>query len=172
MIWTDHPDYFADNAGRAYVMEQGTMLKWLLDCMTVSPDDVAIDYTLRCYPKAGLPSGKAGRALLIEECNVYRFATIAKVKPKVLVGFGQVTLEAFTGRTRIGEHVEQRIRCWEPVVRDYAEHIWMAYNLNYILGYPSDTQNNFRVLFMAAKEAGLNPKVNPTVPPFRWTKKK
>lgn len=168
VIFSDYPDYFADHSGKPYALDTGRILDWFLDRMSVDRDRVAYEYTLRCYPAKKLPTTKAGRANLIEECSVYRFATIAKLRPKALVGLGQSTLEAFTGHTRIGDYQGRAIPIWEGVVRDYAQRIWIGYSLNYILAYPSDTPSVFRVIYRAAEEAGLKPKIDPTVPPFIW----
>lgn len=168
VVFTDHPDYFADHAGRPYSLDVRRMLDWLFLRMSVEPENVAYEYTLRCYPEKLLPSTKADRAVCIEECAEYRFATIAKLRPKVIVALGTVSLEAFTGRTKIGDFVERKIRAWEPVVRDFTEDIWIGYSINYILLAPSDTPSVFRTLYMAAKEAGLKPKIDSTVPAFQW----
>ncbi len=168
IIYTDSPDYISDNSGRSYTLDTGRILDWFLDRMSVSKSDVAYDYTLRCYPNKKLPTTKADRAALIEECSSYRFATIAKIRPRAVVGLGQTTLEAFTGKTRIGDWQGRSVLCWEGVVRDFAERIWIGYSLNYILAYPSDTPSVFRVIFRAAEAAGLKPKIDPSIPPFQW----
>lgn len=167
VIFSDHPDYFADNSGKPYALEAGKILDWFLARMRVDRNDVAYEYTLRCYPKK-LPTTKAARATLIEECSTYRFATIAKLRPRAAVGLGQTTLEAFTGHTRIGDYQGRPIPCWEGIVRDYIDKIWIGYSLNYILAYPSDTPSVFRTIFRAAEAAGLKPQLNPSVPPFHW----
>lgn len=168
IIYTDHPDYFADNSQRGYSLDTGKILDWMLKRMSIDPEQVAYDYTLRCYPGKGMPTTKAGRLADIEECSHYRFATIAKLKPRALVVLGQTSLEAFTGKTRIGQYEGQNLICWEGVVRDYCDNVWIGYSLNYILLYPSDTYRVFRVIYNAAEQAGLKPKLDPTIPPFRW----
>lgn len=168
VIFSDYPDYFADNASKPFALETGRILDWFLDRMSVDRTRVAYEYTLRCYPAKKLPTTKAGRAALVEECSTYRFATIARLRPRSIVGLGQTTLEAFTGHTRIGDWQGRAVPCWEGVVRDHADKIWIGYSLNYILAYPSDTPAVFRVIYRAAEEAGLKPKLNPNVPPFVW----
>lgn len=169
VVFTDYPDFFSNLASKPYSLEAGKILDWLFARMSVDSNDVAYEYTLRCYPGKSLPSKKSDRGSWIEECSQYRFATLAKLKPKAIATLGQVSLEAFTGKTQLGPNIGRNIRAWEPVVRDYAEHVWVGYSLTYILLYPSDTPSVFRVLFQAALEAGLNPKIDPTVPPFHWT---
>lgn len=168
MIFTDHPDYFADNAGRGYANDTGRILDWLLQRMSIDPAKVAYEYTLHCYPKKELPSTKAGRTICIEECSHYRFALIAKCRPKAIVSLGQTSLEAFTGQTKVGQWTDLRVPCWEGVVRDYVQHVHVSYSLAYILLYPSDTPMVYRTIFRAAEEAGLKPRINPNVPAFKW----
>lgn len=168
VVFTDSPDYFADSSGRGYTLDVRRMLDWLFARMSVDLGRVAYEYTLRCYTKGTLPSTKADRAVCIEECSEYRFASIAKLRPKAIAVLGQVSLEAFTGKSQIGQWVERRIRSWEPVVRDYTDGVWVGYSLQYILTSPGDTPSVFRVLWKAAEEAGLKPKINSSIPPFIW----
>lgn len=170
VVFTDYPDYFADHAHAPYKLDSRKMLDWLFERMSVDPNQVAYEYTLRCYPGRELPSTKAARAACIEECAEYRFHALARIRPKAIAILGQVSLEAFTGRTKIGDNNDRALPCWEPIVRDYCDHVWASYSLQSILGPhpPSDTPKVFRVLYRAAEEAGLNPELNPTVPPFKW----
>lgn len=168
VVFTDYPDYFADGSCKPYALDAGKMLDWMFARMSVDPAKVAYEYTLRCYAKESLPTTKANRATCIEECSQFRFKTLARIRPRAIAVLGQVSLEAFTGKTQIGSYVGRRLRAWEPVVRDYCESVWVGYSLNYILVSPSDSPGVFRVLFQAARDAGLNPVIDPTVPPFQW----
>lgn len=170
LVFTDAPDYFADNAGKPYALDTGKLLDWMFRRMSVDPEDVGYEYTLHCYPKKDLPSTKSGRQVCIEECSQYRFATIAKIKPRAIAVLGTVSLEAFTGKSRVGDYEGRTLTCWEPVVREHCDTCWVGYSIAYCLVSPSDTYRVFRVLYMAAKDAGLNPKLNPLVPPFTWRK--
>lgn len=168
MVFTDHPNYFADHAQRPYAMDSGRLLDWMFQRMSVDPSRVAYDYTLRCYPKKSLPGSKAERAELIVECNKYRFASIAKVRPKAIVTLGQVSLEAFTGKGKVGDHSEHRVHAWEPVVNRIVDGVHVGYSLEYCLISPSDSVQVFRTLWNGAVEAGLKPKLNPKIPPFHF----
>lgn len=169
LIYSDAPDYFADNAARSYSMDAGKILDWMLKRMSISPELVGYDYTLRCYPAKSLPTTKAGRAECVGECNHYRFANIAKLRPKAIVSLGQVSLEAFTGKSKVGDYEGQRVRSWEPIVSELVDGVWVGYGLTYILMFPSDSYRTFRVIYKAAEEAGLRPKIDSTVSPFRWS---
>lgn len=169
MVFTDYPDYFADRARKGYALDVGKILDWMFVRMSVDPrESVRYEYTLRCYAQKTLPTTKANRYACIQECNSYRFATIAKTKPKAIATLGQVSLEAFTGRTRVKDSNGLNIPVNEGIVRRHVQHVWVGYSIQYILLSPSETPDLFRVLWYAAQEAGLKPKLNPTVPPFVW----
>lgn len=170
MIFSDTPDYFADHMHAPYKMDAGKILDWLLARMSVDPKDVAYDYTLRCYAGKNLPTTKATRATPIEECACYRFRAIERVRPKAIVALGQVSMEAFTGKTKVGDFQGRLVPCWEPRVRDIVPAVWISYGLTGIT-MPEGASNSgrvFRVLFLAAQHAGLHPKINPNIPPFQW----
>lgn len=168
MIFTDYPDFFADRTGKPYTQDTGALIDWLLARMSVNPEDVALDYTLRCYAKEAKLTTKAGRAEAIEECARYRFASITKCKPRSIVALGQASMEAFTGKTKIADHEGCEERAWESVVAEFSPSVWVSYSIAYLLISPSDTPRVFRTIFASAKQAGLHPKINPKVPPFRW----
>lgn len=168
MIFTDYPDFFADKTGKAYTADTGEMIDWMLKRMSVDPERVALDYTLRCYAKEAKLTTKAGRAEAIEECSQYRFASIAKCKPRAIVALGQGSMEAFTGKSKIADHEGCEERAWEGVVAEFSPTIWVSYSIAYLLISPSDTPRVFRTIFAAALQAGLTPKLNPKVPPFKW----
>lgn len=168
VIFTDHPDHYANHAQRPYAMDSGRLLDWMLKRMSIDPAKVAYEYTLRCYPKGSLPTTKAGRAACIMECNKYRFARIAKIKPKAIVTLGLASLEAFTGKTKLKTSTERNWRAWEPVVARHCPTVWTSYSLAYCLMSPTDSTQVARTIWCAAEEAGLNPKVDASVPPFAF----
>lgn len=168
MIFTDYPDYFADQTGKPYALDTGEFIDWLLKRMSINPEDVALDYTLHCYAKDAKLTTKAGRAVAIEECSHYRFASIAKVRPRVIVALGQASMEAFTGKTKVADCEGQSFRAWEGVVADFSDQIWIGYSIAYALISPSDSGRIYRTIYAAARKAGLKPKIDPSIPPFRW----
>lgn len=168
MVFTDFPDYFAERARRPYTLDVGAILKWFFQRMSVDPEQVTYEYTLRCYAQKTLPSTKAGRSVCIQECNQYRFATIAKARPRAIVTLGQASLEAFTGRTRVKDCSGLAIPTNEGIVRRYVSHVWVGYSVQAVLFSPSEAPDMFRTLFYAAQEAGLKPKIDPSVTPFKW----
>lgn len=168
MVFTDFPDYFAERARRPYTLDVGTILRWMFQRMSIDPDEITYEYTLRCYAQKTLPTTKAGRSVCIQECNQYRFATIAKARPRAIVTLGQTSLEAFTGRTRVKDCSGLAIPSNEGIVKRYVKHIWCGYSVQYALSTPSESVDLFRVLWYAAHEAKLKPKLNPRIAPFKF----
>lgn len=170
LLYAEAPDYFADHTGKPFGLDVGSFLDWLISRMCLSRLSVAYDYIYRCYTK-NPPRKKVDRASIILECNEYRFANLKKIKPKAIVTLGQVPLEALTGKSQVKDFAERKVRAWEGVVRKYVEHVWCTYSPNYpIVGDPGASVEMYRTIFMAAKEAGLNPKPVTDVKPFIWTK--
>lgn len=169
-VFTDFPDYFATRARRAYALDVGRFLDWMFERMSINPRLINYEYTLRCYAQKTLPTTKAGRLVCIQECNQYRFAIVAKQRPKAIVTLGQVSLEAFTGRTKLKDNNGLQVPTNELIIsrRCGIEHIWCGYSVQYALMSPSESPDMFRVLWYAAEEAGLKPKLNPSVTPFQW----
>lgn len=168
MVFTDYPDYFAERARRPYALDVGAFLRWCFQRMSVNPEIITYEYTLRCYGQKTLPTTKAGRAVCIQECNQYRFVTIAKTQPRAIVTLGQTSLEAFTGRTRVKDNSGLKVPCNEGIVKRFVQHIWCAYSVQYALVSPSESPDMFRTIWYAAQEAGLKPKLNPKIAPFQW----
>lgn len=168
MIWTDFPDYFAERARRPYTLDVGAILRWMFQRMSIDPDEITYEYTLRCYAQKTLPTTKANRSVCIQECNQYRFATIAKSRPRAIATLGQVSLEAFTGRTRVKDCNGLAIPVNEGIVKRYVQHVWCGYSVQYALSTPSESVDLFRVLWYAAHEAKLKPKLNPRIAHFQW----
>ncbi len=172
MIFADQPDYFANNAKRGFVLDTLDFWTYVLDCMSISPDDVAFDYTVRCYSKGGVASTKAERSPIILSCSSYRFKSIAKVQPKAIVVSGGTSLEAFTGKTKVGDFQEDCLKAWEGVVRKFVKHVWVCHSAAYGMASPASIIPIFRTVFQAAEEAGLNPKINPKAKNLQWKMKR
>jgi uracil-DNA glycosylase family 4 len=168
MVFTDTPDYFANHAKAPYKLDVGKFLDWCFESMSIEPNRVAYDYTLRCYAGKNLPTTKATRAEPIEECALYRFDSIELVRPKAIVILGKVSLEAFTGKSDVSMYQGRKVPCWEPVVRDIVPEVWVGYGLQGILISAGDAHRVFRVLYYAAQDAGFKPKIDPTVKQFQW----
>lgn len=168
VLFVDHPDYFADAAHAGFKLDTKKFLDNALLRMSLDPERVAYEYTLRCYPQKSLPTTKAERAHCIEECSSYRFSAVRRLAPRAICVLGKTSIEAFTGRTFQGVELPNTVRVWEPVVRDYVPHVWCGYSVNYALVTPSAAPDIFRVIYHAAIEAGFKPKLDPAIPPFVW----
>lgn len=168
-IFLDAPSIVEDRRGKGLVSESAEFLKWLLNRMSVSTQDVYVDYVLKCYHKPNKNVGKkAFRAQMLEACSVYRFATLQRIKPKAIIAMGTIACEAFTGSSEIGEYEGARWTSNEPRVREIVDAVWISYAPAYALESPAESVGIYRTLFAAAKEAGLKPKLNTKIPLYDY----
>jgi uracil-DNA glycosylase family 4 len=124
---------------------------------------------IKCFPKPNKAFGrKAHRAEMLEQCSVYRVATLQHHKPKAIVAMGTTACEAFMGSAEIKEYEGARWIPNEPFVREYVPAVWVCYSPAYAIQDPSQSVPIYRTLFSAAEEAGLNPVFDPTVEPYDY----
>lgn len=172
MIFADQPDYFANNARKGFVLDVLDFWAYILSCMSISIEDVAFDYTVRCYNKAGVASTKAARGPIIIACSSYRFKSIDKVEPKAIVVSGSASLEAFTGKTKVSDYHENTVKAWEGRVRKHVPHVWVCHSAAFAMTAASESIPIFRTVWQAAEEAGLEPVINPSAINLVWKMKK
>lgn len=160
-IYLDAPTIVEDRRKKSLVAEAAVYLRWLLRRMSVDPEDVYIDYVLKCYPKPNKTFGKkAFRAEMIEACSVYRIATLQQIKPKEIIAMGTTACEAFTGSTEIKSYEGTFWTPNEPRVREIVKRVWISYSPAYALEAPAESVGIYRTLFAAAEAAKLKPKLN------------
>lgn len=170
VIFLDAPNIVEDKRGRGVVSDGVEWLKWCFRRMSISRDDIYVDYVLKCYP--GRDSNfkkKALRAEMVEQCSYYRVATLQLLKPKVIVSMGRFACEALTGRSdKVKESEGNKWIATEPFVREHVSHIWVTYSPAYALQDPAESVGIFRVLWWAAIDARLKPNINKTVAPYDY----
>ena len=135
------------------------LLIWLFEKCGLSGDDVLIDYLVRCP----LPKGKIKKALIDEWANkcwtVHPRHDVSK-KVGILAGeniahfFADAKLKDWNGK-------------WHP-----ASECWIVYSFNYLLMNPSECVRTWRVIYHAAKQAGLKPRMVMDIPMFKFPSKK
>jgi len=138
--------------------------------MGVGLEHVYLDYILKCYPGAGLSKKKADRLALVAACSQYRFASLQELPNcKTVVGLGTLSGEVLTGYGKIGEiegthwpYIESQM------LAIGIESVWVGYNPCYVMEKPGEAGGVYRVIWMAACEAGLNPIFHPEVKPFQF----
>jgi uracil-DNA glycosylase family 4 len=138
--------------------------------MSVSRSNVYVDYVVKCYPGRSLDyRKKALRAEMTEQCMIYRVATLQQCKPKAVVAMGRFAIEALTGRSdKVKESEGTTWIPMEPAFREFVPHIWACYSPAYALQDMGESVGIFRVLWHAATEAGLEPKIDKTLKPFDY----
>lgn len=170
MIFLDHPNMVEDKRSRGVCSEAVEWLKWAFARMSISRSDVYVDYVLKCYPGKLVKQfkKKLNRQIYYEACSEYRVATLQRIKPKAIVVMGSKACEAFLGGDKIGEWEGTTWIPDEPFVREHVEKIWVSYSPAAVFKSPGDSVTIFRVLWFAAIDAGLKPKIDKTKTPFDY----
>lgn len=166
-IYADHPYMLDDRRSRPFVSEAGELLRWMIRRMSLSLESVYIDYTVKCYPQK-LPTKKPERYVAIQACSKYRIATLQSLRPKELIGFGQLSCESLIGKSNVGDYAN----CWwppsDPQILAIVPRVWIGYSIGYPLNSPSDSHQQFGLIWMAAEAAGLKPKINDNIKPYKF----
>lgn len=165
-IFLDSPNFLDDKRGKSFVSDNADFVRWCLRRMSVNVTEVYFDYIVKCYP-GKLPGKKDERMTCVRACSQYRFAALQKLPHlKAAVALGALGCETFTLDKTIGNKVGAE---WEPVspmVRKFFKHIWIGYSPGMLKEKPSEAGAIFRVIWMAAEEAGFKVKVDPSVKPY------
>lgn len=161
VIFLDHPSVVDDKRGKGVVSENANYLTWLMSRMSITPDQYHVDYVLKCYPgKCQSIRKKAQRMEMVEQCSIYRIATLQRLQPSAIVAMGAKACEAFIGADKVGNFEGTTWIPTEPAVREFVSHVWIAYSPGYGLEDASETVSIFRTLWAAALDANLKPKMN------------
>ncbi len=165
-IYMDFPNRDDDASGRL-ASRPSRLVLWMLRRMTVSLDNVVIAFTLKCHKPKKQLTHKADRLEAIEQCRGHQQDILDLPNLKAYVIMGGISCEAFFNgeqlKTREGAH-------WRPY-KPYSEQvdkIFVAYSPGYAIESPSETPRIYRMIWSAAKYAGLHPIFNPNIKPFEY----
>lgn len=138
--------------------------------MSIDSAHVYLDYVCKCYPGKKLPSKKSDRLVSIQACNQFRIATLQSLFPFEIVAFGGLALEAFTGhaQNQLGSFAGAWWPPSDPRVAAIVNRVWIGYSIGYPYAAPGESDGQFGLLWEAAEAAGLEPKINPNVKPFKF----
>jgi uracil-DNA glycosylase family 4 len=170
VIFLDAPTIVEDRRKRSFVSQSADLVKWMVRRMSLSSEQVYLDYVLKCYPKANKAFGrKADRSAFIHACSVYRVATLQSIRPTDIVVMGSVACETFLHASKVSQLEGTWWVPLEPQVREAGvERVWVSFSPAYAIEKPAESPAIYRVIFEAARRIGLNPKTNPNIKPFDY----
>lgn len=165
-IFLDYPSLIDDRRGRPWSDDRAQFVDWSLQRMGIDPCRVYRDYIVKCYPgKKGMPSKKEPRMACVRECAQYRFASLQELAHlKALVVLGSLGCEAMLLHKTVSDKEGAE---WEPVsplMRQHVAHVWVGYSPGVLGEQPAEAPGIFRVIWCAAKEAGLEPEITQIKP--------
>jgi uracil-DNA glycosylase family 4 len=172
-IFLDSPNMMEDRTHKGGAGKASELLVWMLRRMSLqSGDGVRIDCVLKCSRGKQL-TRKAERFEAIEACSKYRLASLASSRGKPaqrsLVAMGSVAVEAFIGKSEIGQYEGTWWEPNEPFVREQGfEKVWCSYSPSYALESPAETGRIYRVIYKAAEACRLKPKFNKKLPAYEY----
>lgn len=163
VIYLDHPHDDDDRKGRIGESDGTRLLLWMLKRMSVSLDDVSIEFALKCRKPKNQLTKKPERLEAIRQCK----NNLIAIKPKVIVVMGSIACEGFMGGQLL-KNLEGAYWNTFGTMKETAPHTYVTYSPAYAIKTPSETVRIYRILFMSAKEAGLSPKFNSTIKSFNY----
>lgn len=135
------------------------LLIWILRRLSLTSNDVWIDYFVKCpLPK------KALKALVLESYKTCWNHIIRHevMNAQAVVVTGNWGCDLLTSAKMKDLHGR---KCPET-------NIWVCYSFKYLLMNPSECVDNSRVIYKAAEEVGLSPKIEIDVPAFKFPPRK
>lgn len=167
-IYLDYPSFLDDRRGRSFVSDNAEFVKFCLHRMSVSLDAVFFDYIVKCCP-GKMPGKKEDRMTCVRACSQYRFAALQKLPHiKAIVGLGSLACETFTLVKEVGKKAGAEWAPISPIMKQHVDHIWIGMSPGVLKEQPSEAGSIFRVIWMAAEDAGLSPAVNEDMKPYQF----
>lgn len=167
-IFLDQPGFLEDRKGLSWVGDSAAFVMYCLRRMSVDPDLVYRDYIIKCYT-AKLPGKKPERMGLVRACSQYRFASLQEMPHlKAVVVLGALGCETMTHCKTVGDKQGAEWEPISPLMRQHVPHVWVGFSPGLLREKAGEAGSIYRVIFMAAKEAGLNPKPNLAIKPYEF----
>lgn len=136
------------------------LLVWILKRLSLTADDVWVDYLFRC------PVPKQLKKKELLECHRICWTS----HPKAW-GDREDTAVVLAGNWAADFLVNAKMKEWHGK-KDPDSGVWICYSFLYLLMNPAECVDNWRVLYKAAEEVGLKPKMVVEIEPFRFPSKK
>lgn len=167
-IYLDYPSFIDDRRGRGFVSDNAEFVKFCLKRMSVNLEDVYLDYIVKCAP-GKMPGQKADRMSCVNACSQYRFAALQNLPHlKAIVGLGSLSCETFTLVKEVGKRTGSDWKPISPIMQQHVDRIWIGMSPGVLKEQPAEAGSIFRVIWMAAEEAGLKPEVNQNMKPYEF----
>lgn len=136
------------------------LLIWLLMRMSLGGNDAWIDYVFKC----ALPRGKPKKADLLP---AYQTCWNHIIRNEALNAKGLVVAGNWGAKFVLKLDMKNAHGKKDPDTE-----AWVCYSMEYALMAPGECVEISQVIWRAAEEAGLKPKMNLNVPPFQFPSKK
>lgn len=149
-IFIDGPTAQDDQFGGYGSSRVARLLFWMLEKWTLYPEEVGINFTLRCCTKT--VKKKRDKFDAIEACMYHTLDVLDKAK--AVLGMGELSSIRLLGNRPIGNTVYQRHN------RAMSIPVFISYSPGYILGSPAEVVDGLRMLHDAAEAAGLQTELN------------
>lgn len=168
LIYVDCPTEEEDKKHKAGSSENIKMIRWLLERMSVQPEDVSIQFTLKCFKPKNALTKKEERLSAIQACSIHRMEDIKRQSPIAIVSMGSIGCEAFFGGAQLKTKEGTKSNPHDKEIKTIVNQVWQAYSPAYATQSPAESLRLYRVLFRAAEDAGLKPVHNPNVKPYEF----
>lgn len=168
MLIGEAPGFSEDMNNEPFVGQAARLLNHILDKLSIKRDDIYITNCLKCRPpKNKLPKVKELRVCW-DQCRPYLMQEIRDVRPKAIVLLGNTPLELVADRKFIGKHegtICEITGLWKT---DPKQEQWDFEGFIPCLAcfHPAAALRNPKLepsigtaLYVAAREAGLSPKI-------------
>lgn len=130
---------------------------WITKRLNLTGQDIWVDYTFKCP----IPKGTKKKELLEYHPVCWDENGQRNLdKTKTIVHCGNITAD-LEGHKKMKDCHGKKV-----------DGIWYIYSFKYLLMNPSECVESWRVLYKAAEEAGLKPKMVVDIPPFRFPTRK
>lgn len=135
------------------------LLVWILERLSLTADDVWVDYTVKCP----IPKGLKKKELLV----CYNICGTSHPRKELYIAKSVV----IAGKWGTDFVIDGKLKELHGT-KDAESEVWCCYSFMYLLMNPAECVDTWRVIYKAAEEAGLHPKMKVDVKPFRFPSRK
>lgn len=149
-VFIDSPSPQDDEFGEFGSSRVSRLLFWMFEKWTLAPEEVGVNFAVRC---CGSDLKKiVDKKDALAACSIYseRYITCAKA----LLGFGELSSMRLLANRSLKNTVYQEHKREHPV------SVFISYAPGYFLQKPSEVVAGLRMLYRAARAAGLKPELN------------